>query len=59
MTEFLQTVSMRDFHHSKYEIVGGAGSDPESVNMDDFDGSQRVLLSGGLTNPTVPLTGVT
>lgn len=48
----MRTDSIRYFYHSKYEIVGCVETDPVSVTIDDFDGSQQVLLSGGLTNPT-------
>lgn len=50
----MQTDSIRYFYHSKYAIANSVETDPVSVNIDDFDGSQRVLLSGGLTNPTFP-----
>lgn len=48
----MQTDSIRYFYHCKYEIDANVKTEPASVNIEDFDGSQRVLLSGGLTNPT-------
>lgn len=54
MTEFLQKDYIRYFYYSKHDTVGRVETDPVSVNIDDFDRSQGVLLSGGLTNLAFP-----